>query len=93
MLLHGNTAVTRGWLGGMLNCLEREPAAAIAGPMTNGGFGPQRVEDADYRNLGELEAFSGRFRSSNAGRRIRVDQVLDFCLIFSRSLRKIVGEK
>ena len=92
LFLSGNAAVTSGWLGGMLHCLERGPAAAIVGPMTNDGSGPQRVGNVDYQSIGELETFSGDFRTLNSCRRIPVDRLLGFCLLFTRTVLEAVGE-
>ena len=92
LLLNNDVVLTRGWLTGMLECLEREPAAAIAGPMTNEIAGPQRLGETSYRNLEELEQFARAFKRENAGRRIPVDRVVGFCMLFTRELMELVGE-
>ena len=92
LLLNNDVVVTRGWLAGMLECLGREPNSAIVGPMTNEIAGPQRVRETSYRNTEELEQFARCFRRENAGRRIPVDRVVGFAMLFSRELMESVGE-
>lgn len=92
LLLNNDVVVTRGWLAGLLECLEREPHSAIVGPMTNEIAGAQRVRETSYRNTEELEQFARSFRRENAGRRIPVDRVVGFAMLFSRELMESVGE-
>ena len=92
LLLNNDVVVTRGWLGGMLECLEREPGAGIVGPMSNEVAGPQRVAGTSYRSTQELEDFARAFSRANGGRRIRVPRLVGFCLLFTRELLESVGE-
>ena len=92
LLLNNDVVVTRGWLSGMLDALAREPGAGLAGPMTNQIAGPQKIGGAGYRSRAELESFAGSFRSANYGRRIPVDRLVGFCLLFSREVLEAVGE-
>ena len=43
LLLDNDVIVSEGWLSGMLECLNRAPAAGIVGPMTNSAAGLQQV--------------------------------------------------
>ena len=92
LLLNNDVVLTPGWLSGMLESLEREPAAAIVGPMTNEIAGAQRVRETGYRNLAELDEFARCFRRENMGRRIAVERVVGFCMLFTRELLELVGE-
>jgi len=92
LLLNNDVVVTRGWLGGLLDCLEREPGAGIVGPMSNEVAGPQRVAGTGYRSTEELEAFARSFGRKNGGRRVRVGRVVGFCMLFTRELLERVGE-
>jgi GT2 family glycosyltransferase/2-polyprenyl-3-methyl-5-hydroxy-6-metoxy-1,4-benzoquinol methylase/Flp pilus assembly protein TadD len=92
LLLNNDVVVTRGWLGGMLECLEREPGAGIVGPMSNEVAGPQRLAKVAYRSTEELEEFARAFGRSNCGRRIQVPRVVGFCMLFTRELLESVGE-
>ena len=92
LLLNNDVVVTRGWLGGMLDCLEREPTAGIAGPMSNQIAGPQQVADTSYRSTAELEAFARSFARDNSARRIPVSRVVGFCLLFTREVMDSIGE-
>ena len=92
LLLNNDVVVTRGWLRGMLECLEREPGAGIVGPMSNEVAGPQRLAQCSYRNSEGLEEFARAFGRSNGGRRIQVPRVVGFCMLFTRELLERVGE-
>jgi O-antigen biosynthesis protein len=92
LLMNNDVVVTRGWLGGMLECLEREPAAGIVGPMTNEVAGPQKVAGTSYRNTAEMEEFARAFTRTNGGRRIPVPRLVGFCMLFTRELLEKVGE-
>ena len=92
LLLNNDVVVTRDWLAGMIDCLEREPGAGIAGPMTNEIAGPQRVTEAGYRSMEELEEFAGSFRGAHFGRRIPAERVVGFCMLFGRGVLEAVGE-
>ena len=92
LLLNNDVVVTRGWLAGLLECLERDPRLAIVGPMTNEIAGPQRLAATSYGNLEELEEFARSFKRENAGRRIAVDRVVGFCMLFTRELMEAIGE-
>lgn len=92
LLLNNDVVVPSGWLSGLLECLEREPDAGIVGPMSNEVAGAQRVADTGYRNTDELEEFARSFARANGGRRIPVDRLVGFCLLFRRELVEAVGE-
>ena len=92
LLLNNDTVVTRGWLSGMIEALERDPKAGIVGPMTNEIAGPQKLAQVPYRDMEELQAFAERFRGEHYGRRIEVDRVVGFCMLFTRELLETVGE-
>ncbi|WP_026841166.1 glycosyltransferase [Citrifermentans bremense] len=92
LLLNNDTVLTRGWLSGMIEALQRDPKAGIVGPMTNEIAGPQKLAKVPYRGMEELQAFAERFRSDHYGRRIEVDRVVGFCMLFTRELLETVGE-
>uniref|UniRef100_C6E7I0 Glycosyl transferase family 2 n=1 Tax=Geobacter sp. (strain M21) TaxID=443144 RepID=C6E7I0_GEOSM len=92
LLLNNDTVVTRGWLSGMIEALERDPKAGIVGPMTNEIAGPQKLARVPYRDMEELQAFAERFRGEHYGRRIEVDRVVGFCMLFTREVLETVGE-
>lgn len=92
LLLNNDVVVTRDWLSGLLECLDREPGAGLVGPMTNQIAGPQRVREVPYRETGALEEFARDFRSANRGRRIKLDTLVGFCLLFTRELLERIGE-
>jgi O-antigen biosynthesis protein len=92
LLLNNDVVVTPGWLGGMLECLEREPRAGIVGPMSNEVAGPQQVAGTSYRSTQELEEFARTFARANGGRRIPTGRVVGFAMLFTREVLEKVGE-
>jgi O-antigen biosynthesis protein len=92
LLLNNDVVLPAGWLGGLLDCLEREPGAGIVGPMSNEVAGAQRVAATDYRSMSELEAFARAFGQAHYGRRIPVGRVVGFCMLFTREVLECVGE-
>ncbi|MBJ6801184.1 glycosyltransferase [Geomonas propionica] len=92
LLLNNDVVVTRGWLSGMLDALAREPEAGLVGPMTNRIAGPQQTGDAVYHDTAGMDAYAASFRSANYGRRIPVDKLVGFCLLFTRAVLAEVGE-
>jgi len=92
LLLNNDVVVPRGWLSGLLQCLEREPDAGIVGPMSNEVAGAQRVSDTGYRSTDELEEFARSFARENGGRRVPADRLVGFCMLFRREVVEAVGE-
>jgi glycosyltransferase involved in cell wall biosynthesis/ADP-heptose:LPS heptosyltransferase/Flp pilus assembly protein TadD len=90
VLMRSHVVATPGWLSGMLTALEREGAALVA-PMTNGSAPPQGVCGTSYRDIAELEVFARDFRIANSGRRLAVERIDGFCLLFTRSLADAAG--
>ncbi len=91
MLLNNDVIVTDAWLGGMVDCLQRERHAGIAGPMTNNISGTQKVPDAPGDNLSEISGFAETFRNSNRHRRIPQRRIVGFCMLFRRELADAIG--
>jgi glycosyltransferase involved in cell wall biosynthesis/Flp pilus assembly protein TadD len=91
LLMSSDTVLTKGWLRGLATCLEREPDAAFAGPVSNGLSGAQRLPGTSYRSSEELEQFAARFTRENGGRRVAVERLDGSCLFFERSRLPEIG--
>mgnify|MGYP001256366857 CR=1 FL=1 len=91
MLLNNDVIVTEGWLGGMLDCLKRQPSAGIVGPMTNNISGTQKVPEAPYDDVTAIDSFAGDFRSRYRHRRIPQRRIVGFCMLFRRELVEQIG--
>ncbi len=63
----------------------------LVGPMSNDGPPPQRVENAPYQNLEEMEAFARRWRDDHRGKWFRVSRLAGFCLLLKRAVYEQVG--
>ncbi|GFO68498.1 hypothetical protein GMLC_20770 [Geomonas limicola] len=91
LLLNNDVLVTHGWLSGMLECLEREPQAGLAGPLSNEVAGAQRIAASSYPGVEKLDAFAREFARAHRGRRIPVDRLVGFCLLMDRSVLDAIG--
>jgi GT2 family glycosyltransferase/tetratricopeptide (TPR) repeat protein len=85
LLLNNDVLVTEEWLSGMLECLKSSPDIGIVGPMTNNISGLQRVAGADY-SMSKLVEYARRFRENNRRRRIPLQRIVGFCMLFRREL-------
>jgi len=91
MLLNNDVIVTEGWLGGMLDCLKRQPSVGIVGPMTNNISGTQKVPDAPHDDVSAIDSFAGDFRSRYSQRRIPQRRIVGFCMLFRKELVERIG--
>jgi GT2 family glycosyltransferase/ADP-heptose:LPS heptosyltransferase/Tfp pilus assembly protein PilF len=90
-LLNNDVLVTKNWLSGLLECLSRSPEVGIVGPMTNNISGPQKVNDAEYKPIHELEDFATSFRGRHRHRRIPFRRIVGFCMLFRKDLVDQIG--
>jgi GT2 family glycosyltransferase/Tfp pilus assembly protein PilF len=91
LLLNNDVVVTKDWLGGMLECLRATADAGIVGPMTNNISGIQKISDAKYTSLVELDEFAAAFRKKNRHQRILFRRIVGFCMLFKKSLTDDIG--
>jgi GT2 family glycosyltransferase/glycosyltransferase involved in cell wall biosynthesis/Flp pilus assembly protein TadD len=91
LLLNNDTIVTEGWLSSMISLLEREPKAGIAGPVTNNISGPQKIKEASYETLEEMEKFASQWTETHKGQTILYPRVVGFCLLTRKSVIDLIG--
>jgi len=91
LLLNNDVVVTENWLGGLLECFDREDRIGIVGPMTNHISGPQKVPQVDYASVADLHGYARSFRNKNRYRRILNRRVVGFCMLFKRRLVDEIG--
>ncbi len=91
LLLNNDVVVTKGWLSGLLECLESDPGFAVVGPMTNNISGIQKVDGIPYITMIEMEEFGETFREKYRHRRIPSRRIVGFCMLFRRSLVEKIG--
>ncbi|MBI4763942.1 MAG: glycosyltransferase, partial [Deltaproteobacteria bacterium] len=91
LLLNNDVVVTKGWLSGLLECLESDPGYGLVGPMTNNISGIQMVEAVPYITMTGLEVFAKSFREKYRQRRIPSRRIVGFCLLFKRRLVEKIG--
>jgi GT2 family glycosyltransferase/cytochrome c-type biogenesis protein CcmH/NrfG len=91
VLLNNDVVVTDEWLSGMMECLNSAPDIGIVGPMTNNISGPQKVPEAGYPSIDELDRYARDFRKQNRYRRIPSRRVVGFCMLFKRRFIEEIG--
>jgi GT2 family glycosyltransferase len=91
VFLDNDTVVTRGWLERFMACAGADPLYGVLGPMSNYVSGPQLVENATYRDYGELQDFARRWSQAHANRAFLTGRLILFCLFVKREVIKRIG--
>ena len=91
LLLENDVVVTENWLSGMLECLNSYSGIGIVGPMTNNIRGPQKVENVGYTSVKDLPEYAKGYREKYRHRRIPLQRVGGFCMLFRRELVDRIG--
>ncbi|MEQ8223325.1 MAG: glycosyltransferase, partial [Candidatus Eremiobacterota bacterium] len=91
LLLNNDTVVTEGWLKNMLSVLQIEPMVGITGPVTNNISGPQKITEAFYETLEEMESFASKWIESHKGQTLSYPRVVGFCLLTRKSVIDLIG--
>ncbi len=90
LLLNNDTVVTTGWLGRILDVLDRDPTIGLVGPCSNNVSGPQQIRVA-YENMGDLDGFAWDWGRAHHGQAMGVDRLVGFCLLFRREVWESIG--
>ena len=90
LLLNNDVIVTPGWLSGLLAPFSSE-GVGIVGPVTNNISGLQRVPEAEYQSIADLDAFALAHRQRLSGARVPTRRIVGFCMLFRRSLYETIG--
>jgi len=91
LLLSNDVVVTKGWLDGMLECLQSIPDTGVVGPMSNVSRGTQRVLTVDNISTDQIDKFAESFMNKNRNRRISSFSIDGFCMFFNRNLVEEIG--
>ena len=91
LLLDKDVMISKGWLSGMLECLNHAPAAGIVGPMTNNISGLQQVIDELYQSVEYLDKYAAKFKEQYSHRQIPCRNLAGFCMLFRRTLAEKIG--
>jgi|GEM_PF-1682533 len=90
-VLTDSVVVSKGWLQGLLECLNASPDAGVIGPMTTNVEGLQNVIKTDYGSPDDLEGFAGAFREKYRYRRVPSMYLAGCCMLFRHELLKKTG--
>ncbi len=91
LFLNNDTVVTAGWLGRMVEALEKHPEAGLAGPRSNRVAGPQLVEHPGYTTLDQLPSFAAEWAHRHAGHSRPIGRLIGFCLLARREVIQKIG--
>ncbi len=91
LMLNNDTVLTEGWLGRMLEVLERYPEVGVVGPVTNCISGPQMIANANYNGVDGLQEFAAQWGEQNEGKSVEITRVVGFCLLARREVIERIG--
>lgn len=91
LLLNNDTVVTPGWLRNMHNWLQLDPSIGIIGPVSNFVAPIQRVDDAVYQTLEELDTYAKSRSVIFEGRGFYPHRLIGLCMLFSREVVDRIG--
>lgn len=89
VLLNDDAAVSDGWLGRLIACMER-PGVGMVGPTTN-RTGNEAQIDSDYHTWGEFISFAEARASKHAGEAFEIEMLTMFCVAMPRAVFEQVG--
>lgn len=90
LLLNNDVIVTPGWLTNMHKALESSATLGYAGPLSNRVAGTQLVP-ASYTTADEMLAFAEQLCGENAGKTVRENRLIGFCLLLKREVVDKIG--
>jgi GT2 family glycosyltransferase len=91
LLLNNDTIVTPNWLSALLAALHRDPSIGIVGPVSDNIAPIQRIPDAEWPSLENLDAYAAQRQKDLAGSGFYAHKLIGFCMLFHRSLLDRIG--
>jgi GT2 family glycosyltransferase len=91
VFLNNDCVVTPGWLDTLVAHLDRDPALALLGPVTNSGGNAEAQLGTRYADLDGMLAFAGDYTRAHAGQVVDVSMLALFCAVMSREHFRAVG--
>jgi GT2 family glycosyltransferase len=91
VLLNADVIVSAGWLDRLLDAFARDPLVGASVPRSNNVRGHQRLAEAAYATLGEMEVFAAKRARAYARRHYRTNRASTFCMCISRAVIEEVG--
>ncbi|MCM3626014.1 glycosyltransferase family 2 protein [Paenibacillus glycanilyticus] len=86
VLLNNDVLVTAEWLSRMQRTYDRDASIGIVGPLTNYASGRQQVA-----MTARYEEFAAQLSAEQDGKQEKVNRIIGFCMLFSRTFMKKVG--
>ncbi|SFD66926.1 Glycosyltransferase, GT2 family [Paenibacillus catalpae] len=86
LILNNDVVVTAEWLSRLHRAYDRDASIGIVGPMTNYASGRQQI-----KTTGHYEEFAARLRAKQDGKWEKVNRIVGFCMLFSRTLILKIG--
>ncbi len=91
ILLNNDVIVTPGWADSLVDAFRRIPGLGIAAPRSNLVVGLQQVDDANYRDEAQMQAYAVERRRAYRGKGYITDRAIGFCWCLSREVLETVG--
>jgi glycosyltransferase involved in cell wall biosynthesis len=96
VLLNNDTAVTDGWLDGLIALTTTKadadrPPVGMVGPMSNYVTPPQVVEQVPYQGMEAMHGFARQWQAEHRGQWITTNKLSGFCLLMTRAVYEAVG--
>lgn len=93
LFLNNDCVVSRGWLKGLLDCINSAGDIGCVGPRTNSISGPQVVksDSGSYDSMLKYTAFAESYRKSYRGLYIPYWRIVGFCMLTRKSLFDRLG--
>jgi Predicted glycosyltransferases len=89
LLINQYSLLTEECLSSMLQCLQTNEKAAMAGPVSNDVSGYQRIS-VPYKDLNDLDHFARQNRIKNVGRSQQTSRLLSHCLLVKKDAIEIL---
>ena len=91
VILHSDVIVGQDWLSALLECVDHDENVGVVGPMANKVEGRQQSGCEREVNAGSAEEYAREYGKKFIHRRIPVDEVTGFCLVFKPDLIEQIG--
>ncbi len=84
LVLNNDVLVADGWLGALVDALEKDPAIGMVGPITNHISGLQRVTGVPYKDVSGFPAFASQVAKVNKNKITPRRRIAGFAMLLER---------